>query len=210
MTSNGNSSLQVLRKQERQARQDLILDAAVRLFARLPYRQVGMREIAAEAGMSAASLYRYFTDRDQLFVEAMYRESLAMGQGLRQWLGADGQASLDEMAKGFVNYLREHDAFFQMMTHFMVDGVMTAESLERLNQTERRLLDIFEQAFQDLGAPAGRSRLLSHAFFAALNGVLITFRNYPGRQPQETQRHMERLALLLAGLFRAGAQEQTP
>lgn len=206
MPSNG-SALQRLREQERETRRNLILDAAVGLFAQRAYQQVGMRDIAAAADMSAASLYRYFADRDQLFVEALYRESEAISQGLRQLLarGGGGEAGggLEDLATGFVDHLLDHDTFFQMMAHFMVDGGMSSEAVERFNQTERRMLDVFEDVFRDLGAP-GNLRLLAHAFFAALSGVLITFRNYPGRRPEETRRHMLRLARLLAQVFLRG------
>jgi AcrR family transcriptional regulator len=206
MAVNG-SALQRLREQEREARRNLILDAAVGLFARRPYQQVGMRDIAAEADMSAASLYRYFTDRDQLFVEALYRESEAISQGLRQLLARGEGAHLENLAAGFVDHLLDHDTFFQMMAHFMVDGGMSDEAVERFNLTERRMLDVFEEVFRDLGAP-GNLRLLAHAFFASLSGILITFRNYPGRRPEETRRHMTRLARLLAQVFRQGTLVQ--
>jgi AcrR family transcriptional regulator len=202
MPSTG-TALQRLREQEREARKNLILDAAVGLFARRPYQQVGMRDIAAEADMSAASLYRYFADRDQLFVEALYRESEAISRGLRQILAQGEGARLEDLATGFVDHLLDHDTFFQMMAHFMVDGGMSAEAVERFNQTERRMVDVFEEVFRDLDTP-GNLRLLAHAFFASLSGILITFRNYPGRTPEETRRHMTRLARLLAQVFRQG------
>lgn len=209
MPVNG-SALQRLREQEREARRNLILDAAVGLFAQRPHREVGMRDIAAAADMSAASLYRYFTDRDQLFVEALYRESVAISQGLRQLLaeGAD-ESRLEDLAAGFVERLLGHDNFFQMMAHFMIHGGMSAEAIERFNQTERLMLDVFEDAFRQMGSP-GNLRLLAHAFFASLSGILITFRNYPGRKPEETRRHMTRLAALLAQIFRQGTMMAAP
>ena len=77
------STLAKLRDEERETRKDLIVDAAVRLFAAKSYHRVGMREIAAEAGMSPATIYRYFSDRDELFVEALLRESRSSWWGIR-------------------------------------------------------------------------------------------------------------------------------
>ncbi|OAO77506.1 helix-turn-helix domain-containing protein [Geobacillus sp. FSL K6-0789] len=59
-----------LKEQEREARKQLIIDAAIRLFSQKSISNVGMRDIAKEAGISPALIYRYFKDRDDLFVTA--------------------------------------------------------------------------------------------------------------------------------------------
>jgi hypothetical protein len=87
-----------------------------------------------------------------------------------------------------------------MMTHFMLDGSLAGGQVERLNATERELLERFDRMFGDAGAK-GSARKLSHAFFAALNGVLISFRNYPGRSRDEVTAHMVGLARAIAVKF---------
>jgi AcrR family transcriptional regulator len=162
-----------------------------------------MRDIAAEAGMSAASIYRYFADKDELFVEALLRESRDISEGLGVIMASNHDSSIEKVAVEFVDYLINRDAFFQMMTHFMMDGGISAKSLERFNEIERGLLKIFDGMFEDLGA-RGNVRLLSHAFFASLNGILITFRNYPGRSPEEYGKHMRKIAAIIADVFSKG------
>ena len=198
------SRLEKMREEEREARKTISVEAAVRLFGARPYHQVGMREIAAEAGLSPASIYRYFSDRDDLFVEALLRESRAIVEGFQGRAAQDPPAGLRPIAGHFVECLLERGAFFQMMTHFMVDGGISPEAVGRFNAIERGFVDFFEQAFQDLGIREN-ARLRAHAFFAALNGVLITFWSYPGRRPEETRRHMLRLAGLIAETFEKDA-----
>jgi AcrR family transcriptional regulator len=197
------STLKKLKEEEREVRKNLIIDAAIRLFGRKPFNQVGMREIAAEAGMSPASIYRYFSDRDELFVEALLRESTAIELRFIQIVEQGVNSTIEEIANNFVGYLLEHGSFFQMMTHFMIDGGMSEGSIERFNVAERHLLNLFDEVFRKIGA-AGSVRLLSHAFFAALNGIVITFRNYPGRTSEETEKHVRRLAALIAAVFKKG------
>lgn len=198
------STLTKLRARERETRRNLIIDAAIRLFATRPFKQVGMRDIAAEAGLSPASIYRYFSDRDALFVEALSRGSEAIEEKIEEIAAGGVNQEIEQVAVKFVDYLMEHDSFFQMMTHFMIDGGMSEDALERFNATERNLLRAFDELFERAGAK-GRVRLISHAFFAALNGILITFRNYPGRSKEESTRHMRRLATIMARVFREGA-----
>src|SRR5689334_22213892 len=44
-----------------------VVDAAARLFMAHGYGQVSMDAVAREAGVSKATLYAYFTSKDQLF-----------------------------------------------------------------------------------------------------------------------------------------------
>ena len=202
---NNKSSLLQLRENEREVRKNLIINAAVSLFAQRPFNQVSMRDIAAQAGVSPASIYRYFSDRDELFVEAFFREGQDISDNLFNQLRENMDAPIEKIAVVFVDYLLDHENFFQMMAHFMIDGGINEKALERFNAAERRLLDIFDEAFSKLGVQEN-VRLHSHAFFAALNGILITFRKYPGRTDEEIRKHMHRLALLVAGVFKQVAR----
>jgi len=94
----------------------------------------------------------------------------------------------------------DNDQYFRMMTHFMLDGALSAEKIEKLNAAERRIFDQFDRMFQKMKKPEP-IRLLSHAFFAALNGVLITFRNYPGRTTEAVRQHMLNIARIIARSF---------
>lgn len=54
---------------------EAILDAADRLFAEQDAATVGMLEIARTAGCSRATLYRYFENRDALYLAYVHRET---------------------------------------------------------------------------------------------------------------------------------------
>lgn len=202
MSASG-STLSKLRESERETRRNLILDAAIRLFATKQCNQVGMRDIASEVGISPASIYRYFSDRDDLFLEVLVRESHAMEQFLQSLKKQGANSSIEETADNFVAYLLEHESFFQMMIHFMIDGGVREDAIERFNTAESQLLDIFDEMFKDIGVRQN-VRLVSHAFFAALNGIFITFRNYPGRNAEDTKKHVHRLATIMAEIFKKG------
>jgi AcrR family transcriptional regulator len=61
-----------------QEKRDRILAAAFELFSERGYDAVGMRDIAAAAGVSIGSVYAYFADKKQTFVEvfALYAKEL--------------------------------------------------------------------------------------------------------------------------------------
>jgi hypothetical protein len=88
-----------------------------------------------------------------------------------------------------------------MMTHFMLDGSLSLEMVEGLNEAERVLLDQFDRIFAKMSS--GKNvRMLSHAYFAAMNGIVITFRNYPGRSREEVMNHMQALGRIISAKFK--------
>jgi len=54
---------------------DRILDAVDELFTRRDAASVGMNEIAKASGCSRATLYRYFENRDALYIAYVHRET---------------------------------------------------------------------------------------------------------------------------------------
>jgi AcrR family transcriptional regulator len=54
-------------------RREEILDAAVRVFARAPFRVAGTAEIARAAGIAEPTLYRYFGSKRDLYLAALDR-----------------------------------------------------------------------------------------------------------------------------------------
>ena len=68
------STFKQLREDEREVRKRLIIKAAKELFEEKSFHEIGMRDIAVKAGVSAASIYRYFPSRDDLFVEALIQD----------------------------------------------------------------------------------------------------------------------------------------
>ncbi|MEW6113869.1 MAG: TetR/AcrR family transcriptional regulator [Thermodesulfobacteriota bacterium] len=198
--ANGKTAFAQLKEQEKATRRRLIIEAAQRVFAAKPFGKVSMREIANEANISAPSIYTYFPDQETLFVEAALTGIQAMIEAFAKAVKGERNAGLEEVAEIFIRYLSEHDVYFRMMVHFVLHMQLTSESSERLTIVERKVLDIFELALRRSGVK-GNVRLLSHAFFATLNGILITFRRYPGRTDKEVLDHMMRLSRIVCELF---------
>ena len=62
-----------LKEHEKETRRDVIKNAAERVFAKKPFDEVTIRDVAREAGISHSLIYRYFPDQQSLFVEACFR-----------------------------------------------------------------------------------------------------------------------------------------
>ncbi len=193
-----DKSFNSLKETERSARRDIIIAAAERVFAGKQFDQVSIRDIAREAGISHALIYRYFPDQQALFVEAFLRGADRIVEFLRSAIDESKGNNIEKVTEKFLTYMIENDMYFRMMTHFMLDGSLGMEQTERLNTMERQLLEQFDRLFENCGA---EKRLQSHAFFSAMNGILISFRNYPGRERKEVAGHMLKLGRIVAGRF---------
>lgn len=194
------TSFEMLKQQEKQARRDAIISAAERVFSKKPFIEVTVRDIAKEAGISHALIYRYFPDQQTLFVEAFLIGSEKIILFISELVNGKGQISIEKVTEKFINYLIENDHYFRMMTHFMLDGSLNEDLIERLNASERLLLGQFDIMFTKTGS-GENIRMLSHAYFAAMNGVLITYRNYPGRNRDEVMSHMKKVGRVIASRF---------
>jgi AcrR family transcriptional regulator len=196
-----SDSFNKLKEQEREARRDLIIAAAERVFSTKSFNAVTIRDIAKEAGISHALIYRYFPDQQSLFVEACIRRGAKIVEFISKLIDDNNNIKIEKVTDLFINFLVENDQYFRMMTHFMLDGSLSKEMIECLNIGERVLLDQFDRIFVKVSS--GKNvRMLSHAYFAAMNGIVITFRNYPGRSRKEVMNHMQALGKIIAAKFK--------
>jgi AcrR family transcriptional regulator len=195
------NTLNKLRIKEREARRNLIMDAAERVFATKPLDKVNMSEIAEEAGMATSSIYTYFPNQESLFIEAALRDANALIEGLKSIIEKNGELQIEEIIDAFIDYFTGHDAYFRMMAHFMLYGNINLESIQKINSIMRQMFDLLDTVFINTSF-RGNTRMLSHYFFATLNGILISFRKYPGRSEAEVISHMKRLGKILADLLK--------
>ncbi|MCP4109695.1 MAG: TetR/AcrR family transcriptional regulator [Desulfobacteraceae bacterium] len=193
-----------LKENEREQRRDIIIKAAVKLFEEKPFHEIGMRDIAEETDIVAGTIYRYFSSRDELFVEALI-QNIKDIEHIYEKRIEEARDSVSELAIGVVDYLLDNEATFQMISHFMINREIKPETLEKFNAVQRYFLKIFDNVMIREGA-SEEIRLITHAFFASLNGIVMTFRNYPGRSKEDIRKHMHRLALLTASMFETGIQ----
>lgn len=167
------SILKQLKEDEREVRRKLIINAAKILYKKCSFHDIGMRDIANEAGISVASLYQYFPSQDDLFVAILKTEMMAIRTKL--WTE---KLTLEDISISIVDFLIDNEDIFMMMSHFMIKGEKKPDTLEKFNIIQELFLNMLESALSK-SAPNVNKGFYSHAFFTALFGNVITFRNYP-------------------------------
>jgi AcrR family transcriptional regulator len=160
-----------------------------------------MRDIAAEAGVSPAAIYRYFPSQDELFMEAFLKDLTSIGLHFKWRLEKKIENPLEEFATSVVDHLIYSESTFQMVSYFMIKGNMPENILTKFNALQAAFMDKITEVLEMAGVPK-EDRILSHVFFASIMGILMTFRNYPGREKEEIKNHIHRLALTIADIFK--------
>jgi AcrR family transcriptional regulator len=199
---NKNNTLSKLKAKERKLRQQIIIDAAREVFGQKTYDKASMAEIAKAAGIAKSSIYTYFKSQEELYAKIAYMDAchfIEDLQGCIQQAGMD-QPSMDPAGENYVKicvthflaYYIDHTAQWRMITHFALHGNKAMTAVDQLNEIGRKLMDLFESVFKNLGCDQ-EARLLAHTLFACLSGILIAFRNYPGRTETERITHMTRI-----------------
>ena len=194
------NTLSKLKEKEREARQNLIINAARKAFGQKTYDKVSMAEIAKAAGIAKSSIYTYFTSQEELYIQIAYKDSRGFIREFKNQVSKENNEIVKVAINYFLDYYILHEAQWRMITHFALHGNKDEKSVEKLNYVGRELLDLFDYIFEKLGKKEN-VRLLSHTLFSSLSGILIAFRNYPGRTEKERLTHMKRVGSVLENMI---------
>jgi len=199
-----------LKENERAYRRDIILDAAVGLLGQYSFHDVGMRDIAEEAGISPASIYRYFSSRDDILVDILSQE-VEKGEK-RQWRRVrSGEASLEEIAAGIVDFFWERESTLQIVGHFLWNYDVDEDAKQKFHSIQKSYLEEFDRVLTGLGCRGYNVRIFSKSFFASLFGIIATYRNYPqGGDPAHAYNNLHKLASTTASIFKNEMQLLDP
>jgi len=127
------------RKQRAVARtREDILNAAVRAFARTGYQSVTMRDIAREAGYTAAALYGYFENKQEILaalMKLMIDESLeAVDEPLPP--GLDFKQRLDLLVRRILDQAERRRDFFLLFLSMAQHSAQPFPSKQRLDRIQ--------------------------------------------------------------------------
>ena len=92
-----------LKEKEKEARKQILIESALALFAKKPFFEVGMREVADEAGISPATIYRYFSSQEELFNEAFIQDISSVSKEFKSMVLKDKPVSIEEFGIKFVD-----------------------------------------------------------------------------------------------------------
>ncbi|MEQ1953072.1 TetR/AcrR family transcriptional regulator [Mesorhizobium sp. CN2-181] len=180
-----------------------IREAAVSLIARYGYEAVSMRQLAAEVGVQAAALYRYFPTKEDLLFTLM-REHM---EGLiASWENArpDDGGAADELSA----FVANHIGFHVTRRHSTHVSNMELRSLSHENLTyilklragyEKDLRRILRDGAEDGSFRIGDAALTAMAIIQMITGVIVWFRPDERLSVEEVTRNYLTMTMRLVG-----------
>jgi AcrR family transcriptional regulator len=129
-----------------------IVDAASHLFMQRGYKAVSINDIIRAADITKPTLYYYFSDKEELFVQMGLRVLAEMGDRVR--LAADTRGGLSERLRSLAAVLMaDQDTDMRMMRHEMFEhlGPANRDRLARafFSYLYRPIVAMMEQGLAD-------------------------------------------------------------
>jgi AcrR family transcriptional regulator len=99
------------------SRQEQILDAAAKLFAKYGYADTDTQLLANELGVGKGTLYRYFPSKQDLFLAAADRVMRRMRQTIDQSIAdiADPLDKIEVAIRTYLAFFAEHPEFVELL-----------------------------------------------------------------------------------------------
>jgi TetR/AcrR family fatty acid metabolism transcriptional regulator len=129
-----------------------IIGAAGKLFASRRFHEVRMEDVASLAEVGKGTLYRYFKDKEELYLALLDRAAAGLRQGIDTALArADGpRARLEALVGALLEYFDDNPYLFDLLQH--AESRQQSGTLETWQAIRtaniQRTLDIVEEGRQ--------------------------------------------------------------
>ncbi|WP_127524376.1 TetR/AcrR family transcriptional regulator [Mesorhizobium sp. Z1-4] len=157
-----------------------IRDAAVNLIARHGYEAVTMRQLAAEVGVQAAALYRYFPTKEDLLYDLMiaHMEALIDSWELVRPQHRDCPARLVAFVANHIRFHveRRHSTHVNNMELRSLSHERLSTILKLRNRYEKELRTILREGAEDGSFLIEDSAMTAMAIIQMITGVIVWFR----------------------------------
>jgi AcrR family transcriptional regulator len=94
-----------------------MLEAASRLFSKHRFHQVRMEDVAAEAGVGKGTIYRYFDDKDELYLALLERAGRLMSERIQKRIATARSPleKLEGLAAAVLEFFDEQPHVFDLI-----------------------------------------------------------------------------------------------
>lgn len=106
-----------IKEQEKQARKNAILDAALVLFSEKDFHEVTVDEIADHVGLSKGTLYLYFENKEHLFLSIVKEKTELLLFRIREAIQGNEPylTRLERLIRSWLGFFEEHRPYFKIL-----------------------------------------------------------------------------------------------
>jgi AcrR family transcriptional regulator len=154
---------------------DRLCAAAERKFAEQGASGVGMRQLAAELGVSPMTPYRYFKDKDDILAavraSGFDRFSSALETALNASTDAIEQASA--VGNAYFRFALDNASAYKLMFELDQPNEDQYPDLVRATARAKRTMSDYVRRLIDAGLIEGDIDLIAHVFWASIHGLVV-------------------------------------
>ena len=155
-------------------RKQRILDVAKKRFLHYGYKKTTMDEIALDAGMSKASIYQFFTNKEDILIQLIDSEALVMQRFLYNKIKEvdDPTEKLALIFSNALEYLDENPFLMRLLKRD--PEIVSAELVKHVFEIQGRYISIIEeyveQAVVDRENFEFRPRMVAYTMYKVFEG----------------------------------------
>lgn len=190
-----SKGFKALKEEEREKRKEIIRNATIQLLDEKLFHEISMREIAEKAGISSASIYRFYPSQEDLFVEILIENVSEEGQRFVSEIENENK-TIEEIAFFFIDKIFEKDAFLQIAGNFMVRGWSDVKLMEKYMAFESSFRNLISPVITNSGIE-DKDQKFTKAFFSAIIGLAISLRNDPELDMDQKRKTMYSFSKML-------------
>ena len=187
-----------------QARRKEICDAAIRVFHRQGYAKASLSQVAAELGFDRATIYYYFSSKDELF-DDITRAVLEANAELAQRVANSKMSARRKLRELIAAMMMSYSKHYPLLYIYIREDLRQvadsrsawSEHMRKLNRViEQAFIAIIEQGYEDQSfRRIGPPQIVAFGILGGINWSHRWYRPEAGESADEIGRTFAELAL---------------
>ncbi len=177
-------SEKVTREQARTETQANLIQAGLRLFARVGYESTSVKQIAQEAGVAQGLLYHYFESKERL-LQAIFQRSMedvrfsfAVGIGIG---GTDSRPGLESLIHASFRIVQENQEFWRLSYALRMQPAVLGGMAGPLAEWTGEILSTLESLLREASYPNPATE--ASILFGTIDGIAQHYTMMPDTYP---------------------------
>jgi AcrR family transcriptional regulator len=139
---------------KRNLKENLLIDAAEKIFANVGFKNAKMSDIAKEAGITKVTLYSYFQSKENLYMAVTYRAFQVLINQYYATIDANknknGLESALALQESFMSFCEQHFLYSETMLEYFALVRSTTQGKDTAKLTEAMMDSIYYRKIQDI------------------------------------------------------------
>jgi AcrR family transcriptional regulator len=135
-------STRLTRSERKELTRELLLDAAIEVFARQGYHGASLEDVAAAAGFTKGAVYSNFSTKADLFLALLVRETARRNVALARAIASESVADLPDMAGRWLARQATEQRDWDVLTvEFWLAAARDPDIAHRLREGRQEIMD---------------------------------------------------------------------